>query len=275
MAESGLFRSAMRGFNKQDVLQYIDEITGAWDNERHGLEQQKNEAVQAQEAMQAQMEQAQTDKEQAIEAANEASQKAQVAATQLAEVQQELYDITADLAECRSDKDEIAAQLEEANRRIALLEAQLTAVTNERDDAIAAVADTKAQLTSLGTVEEQLNDYRQQNQRQSDQIDAMQQAIARYEKVLGNAETAHEHVDGIVRPFIEQANKQADETLDSVQAVLAGLLAQLGELQGNVEQRRQALHRCKADSDSRLSAAFGDWLGLAQDASASSGQFFR
>jgi len=103
----------------------------------------------------------------------------------------------------------------------------------------------------------------------------MQQAIARYEKVLGNAETAHEHVDGIVRPFIEQANKQADETLDSVQAVLAGLLAQLGELQGNVEQRRQALHRCKADSDSRLSAAFGDWLGLAQDASASSGQFFR
>ncbi len=275
MAESGLFRSAMRGFNKQDVLQYIDEITGAWDNERHGLEQQKNEAVQAQEAMQAQMEQAQADKEQAIEAANEASQKAQVAATQLAEVQQELYDITADLAECRSDKDEIAAQLEEAQRRIALLEAQLTAVTNERDDAIAAVADTKAQLTSLGVVEEQLNDYRQQNQRQSDQIDAMQQAIARYEKVLGNAETAHEHVDGIVRPFIEQANKQADETLDSVQAVLAGLLAQLGELQGNVEQRRQALHRCKADSDSRLSAAFGDWLGLAQDASASSGQFFR
>jgi len=275
MAESGLFRSAMRGFNKQDVLQYIDEITGAWDNERHGLEQQKNEAVQAQEAMQAQMEQAQTDKEQAIEAANEASQKAQVAATQLAEVQQELYDITADLAECRSDKDEIAAQLEEANRRIALLEAQLTAVTNERDDAIATVADTKAQLAALDTVEEQLNDYRQQNQRQSDQIDAMQQAIARYEQVLGSAETAHEHVDGIVRPFIEQANKQADETLDSVQAVLAGLLAQLGELQGNVEQRRQALHRCKADSDSRLSAAFGDWLGQAQDVTAGNGQFFR
>lgn len=275
MAESGLFRSAMRGFNKQDVLQYIDEITGGWDAERHSLEQQKNEAVQAQTALRTQMEQAQADKDQAIEAAAEAGQKAQVAATQLQEVQQELYDVTADLAECRADKDEIAAQLEEANRRIALLEAQLTAVTSERDDAIAAVADARAQLEAQGDMENRLEEYRQRDQRQSDQIDAMQQAIARYEKVLGNAETAQEHVDGIVRPFIEQANKQADETLDSVQAVLAGLLAQLGELQGNVEQRRQALHRCKADSDSRLSAAFGDWLGQAQDASASSGQFFR
>ena len=275
MAENGMFRSAMRGFHKQDVLQYIDEITGAWDAERHNLEQQKEQAVASEQAMHAQLEQAQADKDQAIEAAAEANQKVQVSATQLAEVQQELYDVTADLAECRADKDELAAQLEEASRRIALLEAQLTAVTNERDDAIASVADAKAQLAALGTVEEQLGDYRQQNQRQSDQIDAMQQAIARYEKVLGNVETAQEHVDGIVRPFIEQANKQADETLDSVQAVLAGLLAQLGEFQGNVEQRRQALHRCKADSDSRLSAAFGDWLGQAQDVSASSGQFFR
>lgn len=275
MAESGLFRSAMRGFNKQDVLQYIDEITGAWDAERHDLEQQKNQAVEAQADLQAQMEQAQADKDQAVAAAAEAAQQAQVSAAQLAEVQQELYDVTADLAECQADKEEIATQLEEAQRLIALLEAQLTAITNERDDAIATVADTKAQLATLGNVEAQLGDYRQQNQRQSDQIDAMQQAITRYEKVLGNAETAHEHIDGIVRPFIEQANKQADETLDSVQAVLAGLLAQLGELQGNVEQRRQALHRCKTDSDSRLSAAFGDWLGMAQDASASSGQFFR
>lgn len=275
MAESGVFRSAMRGFNKQDVLQYIDEITGAWDTERHALTQQKEEAVAAEEAMRTKLAQAQADKEQAAEAATTAGQQAQVAATQLAEVQQELYDITADLAECRSDKDEMAAQLEEANRRIALLEAQLTAVTNERDDAIAAVADAKAQLESQGDIEARMEEYRQRDQRQSDQIDAMQQAIARYEKVLGNADTAQEHVDGIVRPFIEQANKQADETLDSVQAVLAGLLAQLGELQGNVEQRRQALHRCKADSDSRLSAAFGDWLGQAQDVSANSGQFFR
>ena len=275
MAESGMFRSAMRGFHKQDVLQYIDEITGAWDAERHNLNQQKEEAVAAQQALRTQMQQAQADKEQAVEAAAEANQKAQIGAAQLAEVQQELYDTTADLAECRTDKEEIARQLEEANRRIALLEAQLTAVTNERDDVIAALADSKAQLAALPTMEEQLGDYRQQNQRQSDQIDAMQQAIARYEKVLGNVETAQEHVDGIVRPFIEQANKQADDTLDSVQAVLAGVLAQLGELQGNVEQRRQALHRCKADSDSRLSAAFGDWLGQAQDASASGGQFFR
>ena len=131
------------------------------------------------------------------------------------------------------------------------------------------------QITSCFAIDYTAETPQLVNYLETDYIRATQQAIARYEKVLGNVETAQEHVDGIVRPFIEQANRQADETLDSVQAVLAGLLAQLGELQGNVEQRRQALHRCKADSDSRLSAAFGDWLGLAQDASTSGNHFFR
>ena len=31
MAENGMFRKSFKGFNKQDVLQYIDGITAAWD----------------------------------------------------------------------------------------------------------------------------------------------------------------------------------------------------------------------------------------------------
>ena len=37
MAQNGMFRNAFRGFNKQDVLQYIDQITAAWDAERKEL----------------------------------------------------------------------------------------------------------------------------------------------------------------------------------------------------------------------------------------------
>lgn len=259
MAQNGMFRSAMGGFHKQDVLQYIDEITASWDEERKGLEQQAQAAVAEQQEL---AEAAQA----ANAAAEQASQQAQLAETQLAEVQQELYHATADLAESRSAAQELAAQLEEALRQVAQLEATVTAITTQRDEAIAAVADARQQLAENESLSQELEQSRQKEQQQEDQITAMQQAIGRYEQVLGSADTAHERVDGIVRPFIEQANRQADETLDSVQAVLAGVLAQLGELQGSVEQRRQALRRCKADSDSRLSAAFGDWLGQTKDA---------
>ncbi len=259
MAQNGLFRSAMGGFNKQDVLQYIDEITAAWDNERRELEQQAAKALDDQQKLSAA---AQT----AMTAANDAEQKAQLAEAQLAEAQQQVYNTTADLAESRAAAAELTAQLEDALRRVAQLEATVTAITAQRDEAIAAVADARGQLANNQSLTQELEDSRQLARRQEEQITAMQQAIGRYEQVLGNADTAHERVDNIVRPFIDQANRQADETLDSVQAVLAGVLAQLGELQGSVEQRRQALRRCKADSDSRLSAAFGDWLGQTKDA---------
>lgn len=269
MAQNGMFRTAMGGFNKQDVLQYIDEITGAWSTERTALEQAAAEAEANRDRLQ----------EQATEAAakaEEATQRAQVAETQLAEVQQQMYDATAELAVHRTAAESLQEQLEEALRRVTELEALVDAVTDQRDQAIAAVADAKSQQLDAANLARQLEESRQQNQRQNDQIDSMQQAIARYEQVLGDIETAHLRANELVRPFVDEANKQADETMNSIQAVLAGVLAQLGELQGGVEQRRQALHRCKADSDSRLSAAFGDWLNDPSDASpAPDHHFFR
>ena len=253
MAQNGIFRSAMGGFNKKDVLQYIDEITAAWNNERQELMARVSAANAAQQELMAA-------NAAAADAADVAVQRAQIAETQLTEAQQQIYDATADLAASRAAANELAAQLEDALHRIAELEATVAAVTAQRDEAIAAVADTKAKLEETAST-----------------AAALEEAITRYEQVLGDAETAQERVSDIVRPFIEQANRQADDTLDSVQAVLAGVLAQLGELQGSVDQRRQALRRCKADSDSRLSAAFGDWLGQTGSTPTTppSGRFFR
>ena len=185
----------------------------------------------------------------------------------LSQVQQQLYDATADLSAAQAANEQQTEALNEANNRVAQLEQQVSDLSRQRDEAIAAVADAKQQM---GTVTELENKLRQKEE----QINGMQQAIARYEKVLGTAEEAEQRVDGIVRPLINQANKQADDTLDKVQAALAALLTQLGEVQGNVEQRRLILQRCKEDSDSRLTAAFGD---LMEDGNRphSSNHFFR
>lgn len=267
MAQNGMFRNAMGGFNKQDVLQYIDGITAEWNVERETLNQQLADATNAIAAMQEQMNALAQRAAELEQRALEAEQKVQISDTQLAEVQQQLYDTTADLAAAQSYNEQIKTALDEAQGRIAQLEQAVIDLTEQRDEAIAAVADAKAQVGTVSELEEKLR-------RKDEQIEGMQQAIARYEKVLGKAEEAEQRVDGIVRPLIDQANKQADDTLDKVQAALAALLTQLGEVQGNVEQRRLILQRCKEDSDSRLTAAFGD---LMEDGNRphSSNHFFR
>ena len=253
MAQNGIFRNAMGGFNKQDVLQYIDGITGEWGSEREALNNKLNDANNTIKALQEQLAEMAQRAEEAEQRAEEAQQMAKFCDTQLAEVQQQLYHATADLTNTQTANRQLQEQLDEAQRHVAQLEDSVNDLTNQRDEAIAAVADAKQQVNSVNELEQKLA-------QKDEQIEGMQKMLARYEKVLGTAEEAEQRVDGIVRPLINQANKQADDTLDRVQAALAALLAQLGEVQGNVEQRRLALQRCKEDSDSRLTAAFGDLM---------------
>ncbi|MBQ8752096.1 MAG: hypothetical protein IJZ13_03225 [Clostridia bacterium] len=283
MADKGIFRSAMGGFNKKEVLEYIDQITAAWDAERQSLEHQAA-------AAEARAEAAET-------AAAEAGAAAETAETAAAEAQAELTTCREQLTQSAAELDTKTVTVQALEEVLQEKEAQLTValqeidrLTAQRDEAISAVAEAREQIAALETVSGETATRLEEATHRLTETEAtaaiLRQENDRYKAVLGTAETAQEHVDSIVRPFIEQANRQADETLDAVQAVLAGVLAQLGELQGSVEQRRQALHRCKADSDSRLSAAFGDWLALARsaakpaeqapaDPAADSGHFFR
>ena len=275
MAQNGMFRNAMGGFNKQDVLRYIDEITAAWDAERQARTQQAEAAQTAEAQVRSELRVAQEAAQQAANAAAELEQKAQDVEAQLAVAEQKLSEAEADLSGYRAAVAELTEQLDQAQAQIAAAQSAAEQASAQRDEAIAAVADAKAQMQERSAAEAELEDSRRENRQLRDQMDAMQQAINRYERVLGEAANAQERMSNIIHPFLEQANKQADETLDSIQAVLAGLLAQLGEVQGNVEQRRQALERCKEDSSTRLNAAFGDWLEPVKDAPASDRHFFR
>lgn len=259
MAQNGMFRNSMRGFHKQDVLQYIDGITAEWNEERVALEQAANEAVAARDALQASA-------DEAVATAAAAVEQQQAAETQLEDALQRLADTSADLTVAATTIEEMTTQLEEARRRLTQLEQELTATAGERDSAIAALTDAKEQLAANTATARELEESRRQVSRQNEEIAAMRQTIHRYESVVGDADAVHQKVEGIVRPYIEQAGREADETLNSVQASLDALLAQVGELQSSIDQSRRTLQSSKADSDSRLAAALEDWLNAAQDA---------
>lgn len=268
MAQNGMFRNAFRGFNKQDVLQYIDEITAAWDEERKALEQRANDAEEAQAALQAAA-------DEALAQAAAAAEQQQVAETQLAEAQQQLFDTTADLSVAATTIEEMATQLEEAQRRTAQLEQELAATADERDAAIAALADAKEQAAEAQAFRQQLEESRRLVSSQTEQIASMSRTIQRYESILGDADTAAQKMDGIVRPFIEQASRQANDTLDGVQNALSVILGQLADLQNDIDQRRQNLRHGKADSDARLSDTLNQWLAAAQGSDTNGSGFFR
>ena len=262
MAQSGMFRNAFRGFNKQDVLQYIDEITAAWNEERQALEQKVNDAVAAQEQAQAAATEAQ---EQAVAAV----QLQQNAIVQLNEVQAQLEQTTADLSVAATTIEEMAQQLEEAQRRTAQLEQELATTATERDNAIAALADAKEQLTDAGATRQQLDDCRRQVNRQNEQITTMQQSIRRYESVLGNADEMHDKISGIVRPCINQTVAEADTALNDVQASLGDMIRHLENMLYRMNDMRDAVKQSAADSDARLSSVLDEWLSAAQGGSGS------
>lgn len=267
MAQNGMFRKSFKGFNKQDVLQYIDEITAAWDTERKALETTANEAVAARDALQTVADEAQAQ-------AAAANEQQQVAETQLAEAQQKLYDTTADLTVAATTIEEMATQLEEAQRRLAQLEQELATTANERDTAIAALADAKEQLVAAAGTTQQLEESRCQISRQNEQISSMRQTIDRYESVVGDADAVGQKVSGIVRPYIRQTAADADAALDNAQSTIDALLTQLDSLQASLDASRAALKQNTADSDSRLTDALDDWLASAQSISGNSRHFF-
>lgn len=259
MAQNGMFRSSMRGFNKQDVLQYIDGITAEWNEERLSLEQAANEAVAARDALQ-------TAADEAVATAAAAVEQQQTAEAQLEDALQRLADTSADLTVAATTIEEMATQLEEAQRRLAQLEQELAATAGERDNAVAALTDTKEQLAAHSATARELEESRRQVSRQNEEIAAMRQTINHYESVVGDADNLHQKVEGIVRPYIEQTGREADEMLGNAYASLDALLAQIGELQSGIDRSRRQLQQQQADSDSRLADALDQWLTAAQDA---------
>lgn len=257
MAQSGIFRKSMSGFNKQDVLQFIDEITAEWNKERLALEQTANEAVAARDELLAST-------DEAIAAAAVAVEQQQKAEAQLSEAQVQLQNTAGDLSVAATTIEEMATQLEEAQRRLAQLEQELAATANERDNAIAALADAKAQLTATTGTAEQLEESRRQVSRQNEQIASMRATIDRYENIVGDVDAVHEKMESIVRPYIDQTARQADEALNNVQSTLTALLAQLGDLQTGIDQSRRQLLNNTTNNDARLTAALDEWLNAAQ-----------
>ncbi len=252
MEENGIFRSAIGGFNKNDVLTYIDRITGEWNEER----------VQLTEAAEAARQEAQ-------EATATAQQTVAEAQTTVSEAEDRLAAMEVQFSQLTEQLAEITGQRDVAITEKAALAEQLQ---QEQDKTNTAVNEMMASEERLQTREQEIAVLQEK-------LDEQQQQIARYAAVLGQSDGVQGHVDGIVRPFIEDANRRATDTLTSVHTLLNAMLAQMSELKTDVETQQAALRQHKTESDSRLADTLDAWMDkarqTAQDAAGRVTRFFR
>ncbi len=237
MEEKGIFRSALGGFNKSDVLNYIDGMTGAWNEERELLEEQartnRETAAQA------------TAKAEELQAALDAARAELDAVKPLAA---HVESLTAQLAQLR---DELSTALTEKNR--------LTAELAQCED------KSQSARTEMMAAEDRLQTREAELANRNERIAALEVLVTRYEAVLGQSNGMQQHVDGIMRPFMDTAARRAENTLEDTYAIIASLLAQLGELQDSIEKQKQVLRDEKTENEAALTRVLNSWFDKAKE----------
>lgn len=241
MEEKGVFRSALGGFHKQDVLNYIDEITAAWAEERTALTAQaeaaEQQTVQAQEALQAQ-------------------QKATAEAIQ--QLEQQLAEATAKLAELTTAVEEAAAANAALQNRLTEVQAQAAAAAKER---LAAEERLEAKGTALEKVEAQLTNQ--------------QKKLNEYAAALGHCDNVAEHVGELVRPIVQKADAQAVTALTEAEAALQNILEAIAAAHSDVLRKRQAMQNAAVQNESEIKTALQEWQEKANKLADSTPHFFR
>ncbi len=244
MEEKGMFRSAIGGFNKTDVLNYIDQLTGSWNEERVQLEQQAiadREKAEAAEAKAEELQAAHEAMTAEMEALKEEIETARPLAEQVQALEEQLNGMREELSEALAQNSQLTHKLAQCEEKSQSARAEMMAAEDR-----------------LATREQELT---QRNER----LASLEAVVARYEAVLGRSDGMKEHLDNIIRPFTESASRRAEETLDNTYALVSALLAQLGELQEGIDTQKRALRQEKIESDVKLNGVLNNWFNKAKE----------
>lgn len=269
MADNNGFRSALSGFNKRDVLEYIDRITASWEEERREKELQLEDSEKRIEQQEQATAQAQQETQAALEQVQQLQAQLAEVHTAMARLQEQLTFANKKVEACTgkiktledanestsNQLDVYREQLEEATKRADSLQKTAEQLTGERDQAIAAAAD--ARTTQEEETAARLQDLEQQLQQKEAYAASLQQENVRLQAQAQQVPFSQSDVDKLVCPLIEDCNRQTEETLNSLQDTLSSVLTQLGQMQHTVEQRRQAMHKDTAEAQNRLHTTFG------------------
>lgn len=200
MANTGTFRSAINGFNRQDVMDYLESASQRYE----ALKKERNELDRMRTEQQARVKELEGIQEEAAAIKEQAAQETAEALAQLRAKEEE----------CES------------------LRASLEAVTRERDDALArptedpAVAEAlRSEVSALQARLAEIEAKQAETVRKAEEYDSMRDRIATLElNASRRAADIEEAARSEARALLEQAEQQAGELRAKAEQDAADLL---------------------------------------------------
>ncbi len=258
MEEQGIFRTSMRGFNREDVLSYIDRLQS---EQSAALQEQSDAAAKAAEEAQKLREQVAALSEQlsAVQAENaslfgnlselerlvdehnrtnralrEQAAAAAGARERLLQTEKELHSLR-----------EQAASVSSVRARLAATEKELTELRHlqhERSDRLHDVTSLNRQLNDqLAACKQQLAMSQQQVAALKRRGDQLEESNARYQAVAGNVSELAAELRTLGNRFLEIACKRSEECLEAMDIAVNTLERQLSESHAQMGQARELL----------------------------------
>ncbi len=238
MEDKGIFRSSLGGFNKQDVLNYIDSITAAWNEERLALEEKVQAATDELDTLRAQAAESTEARDIALQEAEdnrmllqdlqEASQR------QEAVYRETVENMEKELAHLRHLPEQINSQKEQI--------AALTAANEELNGRAAAESERAATATrEMMAAEERLQAKEQECLALRTEKEATAASLADTTRQLRTAEEGRRLACDAARPHIDAAYRRTDDTMTDLNAALEDLMGRLAQVQGDIISKQAAL----------------------------------
>ena len=269
MEESGSFRTSMRGFHKQDVLNYIDALQAAHVQETEALRQQAENAekqlsaaVEDKAALQKKTEELEAGLETRRQQAERVPQLQQL----LEERGRQLEEVNRILQSIQQKNVQLELRAKAAEQRSAAQQ-EAAAKAAEQADTLRRLSEENRQLKEelealrrqaevSSSGKEALNKENvrlsEENRRFGNRLAELEAENKRYTDMVGDVGTFIVEIRSLGQSFLEAAYKRSEGCLDALDDAVAELECQVGEAKTAMEDARTALSDCSSSAGVRL-----------------------
>ena len=269
MEESGSFRTSMRGFHKQDVLNYIDALQAAHVQETEALRQQEENAekqlyaaVEDKAALQKKTEELEAGLETCRQQAERVPQLQQL----LEERGRQLEEVNRILQSIQQKNVQLELRAKAAEQRSAAQQ-EAAAKAAEQADTLRRLSEENRQLKEelealrrqaevSSSGKEALNKENvrlsEENRRFGNRLAELEAENKRYTDMVGDVGTFIVEIRSLGQSFLEAAYKRSEGCLDALDDAVAELECQVGEAKTAMEDARTALSDCSSSAGVRL-----------------------
>jgi chromosome segregation ATPase len=258
MAEPGSFRTGIRGFNKADVLKYIDAMQSSRADELSQYEnqiEQLQRALSSQETYVAELKRELSENEEKFHDIAEANKTYQKKSEDTTKLLTELRRVKQETDILKLEKQELSARLRDMRAQISSVEGQEQEITTLREQADRNDVERQQLQVHYQETVPQLNDLKEEKdnlaselrqtvlrlEQAERQIADVRQDNTRYDAFSGDVGSFIMELHSMGQRFLETAYKRSDSCLGAVEASVFNLSTQLVNARSQIEKARQAL----------------------------------